>query len=520
MLRVLMCWLVTVALVGARVRAQLPDEVQFFQGTLAEAAARARADGRLLIVFMQGDDRRGEDAFDKVLSHTLMNRSLRQWIEWHGVLARVQYREDPDTYSRIEARTGNPGRNVGGQFDMRRDPYFLVFRDDQMEHVVPWPYLLPMPGSDFGEGGAQDSRDPLRLRYHWVRGLQGLTPPPEPLSDEGYVKPLELLSQLDLCLERLHATEPVWAAHHDRLNPPPPAPDRVYVSEESDADGSRWPLLGETPSVWESLTLARQHVVDGDQHLATGIYTWLWEHGAESCAWLQPLRRTLIAEEMRRLGDRRAGSRARFERVRGIAGERYAWSDFIERWDWVILSEITGDSLEMLVELDYSMNDADEGSLASTTEQSGLRLLAQRSPWSDPWSVKADDVKRLDAIRALEGQKPAARATAEEWGELVALRRAVLLSEACRIHAAFLRSGRDAEAMRIATDLIKGDPDGTCRLALAAMAWGAGVSDGRHAAWVKEAVALGADDVGLRAAMLQGGPDDSAAAQQPRRGGE
>lgn len=513
-------WLcsMAVAQITCATLAQIPTKIPWHAGTFEEAAAEAREKRRLLVVFMRGPDRPGEDAFDKVENHTLMNRSLHQWIQWRAVLTQVRYEEDPTLFDALESRVGTPAgpaKNVSGQFDMRRDPYFIVFRDGKYEEVFPRPYLLmnlalkPRDDrSNVPDKYDQDLRDPLRGRYHWIRGIQGLSPPIEPLSDGAYIKPMELLLQLDLYLDRLRAREPVWVGHHDRLNPPPPAPNQVLFSKVSDPEGDSWPPADSDPGIWSSLVQAREEAGTGNQRLATGIYTWLWESGTRTAHWLAPLRRTIVASEMRDLGLARAGSRSRFERMHLHAGERYAWADFIERWDWIILGEINDNVFDLITELDHSLNDPDEGSVASTTEQSGLRLLGQRSPWLDVWSVNPDDVKRLDAIRALERQKRAPRATVEEWDALVEFRRAVLLSEACRIHVALLRKRDDAQAMRIANDLIKADSDGTARLALASMAWAAGLADTRHVTWVNEAVALGADDHGLRAFIVvpTGGP--------------
>lgn len=470
---------------------QVPNEIPYFKGTLEEAMEKAVQERRVLVVFMRGMNRPGEDAYDKVRSHTLLNRSLHQWISWHGILCEVSVEEQPELFSRIDSVAS---RGTAREFDMNRDPYFAVFigttKEAEFATLFPEPYLIP----GFG--------DPLRGRYHWIPGIMGLVPPEEPLSDTSYIKPLELLFRLDYLLEARSIKEPVWGEWHKKLNPPPVAPAPVLLSSIEDPDAAPWPEPDQHPTLWTSLSLARDNAspAEGDQHLATGIYTWIWERGTDT-PWLAPLRRTLIASEMTALAAARPGAKSRFTRMRDNASDRYAWADFIERWDWLILSEIVDDPFATLLEMDYSLNDPDEGSLATSTEQFGLRLLSQRAPWSDVWTVHADDVKRLDAIRALERQKPAPRATDEEWAELVAFRRAVLLSESCRIHIAYLRDRNDSQAMRIAADLIKSDTDGSARLALASMAWAAGLADERHLAWVNEAIALGADDRGLRDAL-------------------
>jgi hypothetical protein len=479
-------------------RAQVEQPPPFFVGTLEEAIEKSKKEHKVLVVFMSGIDREVEDGFDKVRSHTLMNRSLQQWLTWHAVLVEVQYAEEPARYQAIERQVGVPRKNVAKDFNMRRDPYFVVIRNGRFEKVFPKPYLA------FGE-------DPLWGRYH-MGYPESIRLDMTYLSDRHYIKPLELLLNLSTYLDGLSATEPAWAEMHAAKNPPPPAPARVMFSLRHDENGAAWPAPpdpakgDQAPAIWEAITIARANAHAGDRHLATGVYTWLWERMDENRPWMKPLRRLVIADEMKELARTREGSMARFTQMHEDASGRYAWSTLVERLDWVITGEIINDVFTALIEFDYSINDRDEGSLLTTTENQGLSLLGARTPWSEIGVAQRVDLQRLDSLRASLDLPRAARATETEWAALNDLRREVLLLETCRVHVASLGDGRVDEAMRVVEPLLKVDTDGSARLALAAVAWGAGVADARHGAWVSEAVEMGADDAGLGEAIRAARP--------------
>lgn len=513
MVRRLASWVVVLACVGlwgSGAGAQLPADPPFFAGTLEEALEKSKREQKVLVVYMHGPHRHAEDAFEKVGSHTLMNRSLQQWLQWHAVLVEVHYEENPALYQRIESSVGTRNTHVAQQFSMRRDPYFVVFRRGKMEDVFPRPYLAPWGAQLRDQSNPMDNpRDPLRGRYHKVPGLTIVQKGHE-LSDENYIKPLELLLNLSVYLDRVSAKDPTWGELHALRNPSPAPPPQADLAGKSDENGAAWPPEDSSPTIWETLEHARTALAERNGYEATGPYTWLWERMSDGRPWLEPLRRTIVASEMRDAARMRKGTLDRFTQIRDNAAARYAWAEFVERWDWMILNEIVGDPMAGLLEMDLSLNDPDEGSLATRSERTGLALLAARPEWLDVWKVTVADVERLDALRSGLRQHPPANVADEEWAHVLDLRRAMLLTESCRVYAAFLRQGRDADAMKAARPLLDDDRDGTARLALAAMAWAAGVASAsdavaaRHRAWVEEARTLGADDAGL-GAMLPGG---------------
>jgi hypothetical protein len=191
----------------------------------------------------------------------------------------------------------------------------------------------------------------------------------------------------------------------------------------------------------------------------------------------------------------------RFAAMRDEQASREPWLELRERFDRYLLDEVVDQLEASLLELDYLLHDTDESSLLTRSENAGISLIMSGMPWLDTWKVSDDDVKRVSRLEKQLGDKAPPTATDEDWSHVQAFRRAVLLSESCRIHAAFLKLGRDADAMKVAEAQIATDADGTSRMALAAVAWGAGVADERHAAWVEEARALGADDAGLGARL-------------------
>ncbi len=473
---------VTVAFVLLHVplaSAQGFQEPDYFAGSHEDAHQAAIDSHRLHLVFLDSENPDLAEAEKRLWS----NRSLNQWIRWHAVLSRVSAIEDPALfYALADPLFEGAGKNQ--RWDATKHLTVLVFRGDELERVLPW-----FPHADTRKGAPRFRR--------------GMVPDPELHHLE--LKPLEVLHQAQFVLDKLQATDPVWFERHSRKNPPPPPPDRVRFAAIADANAPACAGPPEGQTVLSMLVRAREEAAAASLADATATYTWLWERLDEGRPWATPLRRTLVAAEMRDLAARREGSAARFTAMRDEQASREPWLDLDQRLDRYLLDEIVGREDDSLFELDYLFNDPDESSLLTRSESAGLTLIASGVPWLDIWSIGADDVARLEKLRSGLLQKRPPTATDEEWTHVLDLRRAILLTESCRIHAALLRQGRVAEAARVADALIAPDSSGVARLALASVAWAADAADARHEAWTREAIALGQDDAGLLLA-LQAGP--------------
>lgn len=450
-----LCFIAVLLYFGcARAQPVIPDP--FFNGSFADADRLAREQKRLHLVYLDLD----VGAFEKAEDRLWGNRTLGHWIQWHAVLSRVSRLEDPELFGIFEDGLREVGRSASEGL------IIIVLRDGKTEEIIPvFKPLLP----------AFSDVDPGRLA----------------------AKPTEVLFQSNFVLEKLAATEPVWHTWHERKNPPPPAPPRVSFSTVEDAHAPACPGPAEGQSVLSMLVEARAQISRGELHEATGTYTWLWEHLDDNRPWLTPLRRTIVATEMSELALKRAGSRARFVAIRDDHVLRDAWADLPEQLDRYIMDEVVGEIEQSLMELDYAINDLDEGSLIPYHQRAGLELIMASNPVLSQPSDTAEQERRIASLQKPISRPKQSLATDEEWAHLVELRRQVLLLEVCRIHIAALRARNVSVATRITTDLIKHDTDGSSRLALASMAWAAGLADARHIAWTREAIALGADDAGL-----------------------
>lgn len=446
--------LLLAACTQALAQPSIPDP--FFKGSFAEADQLAREQKRLHLVYLDAEI----GGFKKAEERLWGNRTLGHWIQWHAVLSRVSASENPELFSIFESGLRSRGRSS------REGLIVIVLRDGITEAIIPQfkPLVMPLPDPDEG-----------RLS----------------------TKPTEVLFQANFVLEKLASTNPVWLMWHETKNPPPPAPPRVWFSRIEDANASICDGPTEGQSVLSMLVEARAQVARDELHEATGTYTWLWENLDVGRPWLKPLRRTIIAAEMAELTPRRAGTRARFVAMRDDLVARDAWADLPDQLDRYIMDEVVGEVEQSLMEIDYSINDPDEGSLIPMHQKRGLELISVSIPITDLRKVRAEQRGRVARLPGLIGQRVQGQATAEEWETLIELRRQILLIEVCRLHLAALRAGNQGEAASITTGVIDADADGSARLALASMAWAAGLADARHIAWTKEAIALGADDAGL-----------------------
>ncbi|MCW5768067.1 MAG: hypothetical protein KIT19_05245 [Phycisphaeraceae bacterium] len=440
---------------GAHAQPSIPDP--FFQGTFEEAAEHARENYRLHLVFLDSGDQRQQGAARRLWS----NRTLGQWIQWHAVLSRVSLHEQPELFEAFEVPLQEKG------WYPRARLVVVILRDGKNEGIVPWFWERP--------------------------GLRPWDPEPE----RKQIKGPEVLFQANMALEQLAAKNPAWFAHHERLNPPPPAPPRVWFSRIEDANASICNGPEEGQSVLSMLVEARAQVSRGELHEATGTYTWLWEHMDDNRPWLKTLRRTIVAAEMADLAFKRTGSRARFVAIRDDHVARDAWADLPEQLDRYIMDEVVGEIEQSVMELAYAILDEDEGSLIPYHQRAGLELIIASSPVLGRSSDTTEQERRIASLRKPIGRPKQSLATDEEWSHLVELRRQLLVLEVCRLHIEHLRKRSDTQAMRTAEVIVDPDTDGSARLALAAMAWATGLADTRHIAWTKEAIALGADDAGL-----------------------
>jgi hypothetical protein len=303
--------------------------------------------------------------------------------------------------------------------------------------------------------------------------------------------PIFVLFQADFALERIKATDPVWWTMHEHRNPPPEAPPMPPPFYRLDDD--RGPAVEDPPlddpsfSVWDRLASARAAMNVGNLHGATGLYTWLWERAHRVDPAFGPARRTVIVAEIADLAARRPGARERFAQIRDAHGVRLLWAEYDELLEWASLNGVVGDDGLSIEWLDLFSNDVYEASMMPRADRIACRAVGGRSRFTDPFELGRDPVDRVSRIERLASGGRPRLVPAEDWARLRTFLRDYLLEEGCRLHAACLKAGREADARAIADIVLRSDSGPLARRALVTTALVAGVPSAMHAAILGDA---------------------------------
>ncbi|MBX3386743.1 MAG: hypothetical protein KF768_09245 [Phycisphaeraceae bacterium] len=458
------------------VRGQIPDVEVFTHQTLREAHEEAIRSTRLLIVYVS---RPGNCPETKGMDErTWKNRTLEGFVKWHAVTVRVQ----EGMYPTIDGRLYRPPPkwNAGGEEALRFRPPGVVFfvRGKYHSHLStvevdkiggrPAVERLPMPGGDSGFGGV---RTPF------------------------YPKPLWVLLEGKLILESLASIDPMWLATHEQQNPEPQPPardDPWHTVEDVVAPRFGDPGEDEPPSALARLDRAREMVRSGDYYNATGMYTWLWERGAEIDPSFAAARRSVLAQEMRELTRLRPSAAERFRQMRSSIEKRFLWLEFPEVAELFTLSSVLGEETDTLTFLDGAMNDPDEAAMLPASDALAYRLLSLRTDYAAAWELPENPMDRVARICSQVGRVKPRTVGAESWAESQAFARAWAREEGARIFTACLVRGRDDSAMAVAERLLRTLDDGTMRRTLVTTALAANPPQARRVMerWLAEAEAM------------------------------
>lgn len=440
--------------------------------TLEQARQRAKDQHRLLIVYPRGRGR----AFDLMDENTWNNPTLALWMKWHAVSVVVDAAESPLTFRALQ-RAGGPSLPIG------RFPSVLVFLGDRLFTSVPDPrfssYLTKDPYSGFG--------DPFGTAT--------------PIEELFYPRPTQILFQLDFTMDRLRGLETAWLARHEQMNPPPEPPE--YVPMFAVADGSAPAVADPTPDepidVLQRWQTARQFVQDGLLYDATGQYTWLWERAPVLDPALSAARTVALPVDIADLVSRRPGARTRFERIRDQLGARLLWKDFEELFLWMVLNEALTEEQSTLEYLAaFTLDGEAEATMAPPEHRLAYTLLSSQKSWTGLLErITPDDLKWIQTqVGRLNRPRPR-RINEQDWASLQALRRRLLIHQACRLYASALARGREGVAQQAAGILLEsiGPRAGP---ALAATALAFGLPRQRQIPWLDAAESDGAAVAPLR----------------------
>ncbi|MBX3357496.1 MAG: hypothetical protein KF745_03620 [Phycisphaeraceae bacterium] len=302
---------------------------------------------------------------------------------------------------------------------------------------------------------------------------------------------VSILFQSDFAMERIRSTDPVWYEFHNLKNPPPeppPMPTGFYAMDDGLGESVRDPGPEDGPvDLWQRLDDARRAVRVGNLYAATGLYTWLWERAAELDPAFGPARRGALASEIADLASRRPGAKERFTQIRDARSARMLWADYDEMVEWGVLGSMVADD-ELVVEwFNMVINSDAEAAMMPRADKIAYNLMLARERLADSYELGKDPVGRISRIAAIAAGARPRNVQPEDWPGLQAFVRTYLVDEACRLHAACLRAGREGDAWQIADLLLKQAGTPLARRSLVTTALVAGQPRQRHAAILGEA---------------------------------
>ncbi len=434
------------------------DAVVFDALTPVEALRKARRLSRLLIVYSFLPRSPEAEAFDAKM---WTNPTLALYIRQHAVI--------------IRQPTGTkckPVRVFVIKDCLIRDDLVDFETCDTLARIT----VLDMDGP--GLSGLERALPDIQVHGKTV---------PRPLSP--LPGPAELLLKMDFALERLRAADPVWFELHERRNPPPPPPPPLpplHLADDGLAEIIEDPPDAEV-DVWDRLESARRAAGVGNLHAATGLYTWIWERADELDPAFAPARRSFLAGEIADLAARRDPCRERFALLRDDRARRLLWADYDDFHEWCVLAAISGHDDFILEWLGCFMGDPHEATMLPRADKAAYDLLLARERFTDPWELGDDPAGRVKRLAALLRARRPDTIPPDDWQRLQDFIAEHLFHEACRLHAACLRAGRDDLAQAIAATLLAARDTPQARYALVTTALVAGVPHPMHTPILDEA---------------------------------
>ena len=236
----------------------------------------------------------------------------------------------------------------------------------------------------------------------------------------------------------------------------------------------------------------------GEDARAAAVCTWLIEHETLD-ATATPAIRAVLPAFMRTLAQRSPEARGRFGAMWAAREERLWAFDSRELFAALMLARVVGPAggardLAILDLLDAMLSDGDAVIVMAPRDRMDLELMLPRIAPVDPLTLPSTGVPASRFVRRGIELLKAPRlkqVPAEQWSAAMRFRAGMMLDEACRLHVALLRAGKDDEAQAIRgplQTLAAGGPgQASGDVLLATAAYAAGVAKPFHAEWLKEA---------------------------------
>lgn len=248
------------------------------------------------------------------------------------------------------------------------------------------------------------------------------------------------------------------------------------------------------------LEVARGLLDARDYATALDEYGWLWENMNEHDVAYTSVRVSFMASEMTRLASRHEPAKVKFTAMRdALAATLREKRSFTAFLDWMTLNEVVGEKQANLAWFDRVKDDESAKAWVNAAWSRIERLLEDEGRWSDvgKYVNVPQFIAQQNMIAAARRSIPA-QGNPEQQAMSREMQDSFTRDQFAKTHMALLAADREAEARRVADELIKQLDDETSRVALVTMVVDTGLARDWHTALLDEADAKAPDTLNER----------------------
>lgn len=403
------------------------------QQALDESTARSR-----LLVVVSSPTREKEKANRALWA----SPALQHWVRAHAVLVHV--RDQP---------TLNTLKDAGLIVGLPDQP--LLFKAGKQERI-------------FGSLIREDSGAPGGVRLRPAPAPAAKSPKPRDARPDAAIR---LMLRLEWTRQGLATADTAWAQSHDTLNPPPAAPKLAYFSRSipnkpdktlGDPEGG---IAGKPSSVtrFALATLLVDSAPDAKPAAnlpavdPVDLFTWLWERGPEHQPTFAGPALSSLPRRWHALAATREPFRARAVELRDAAAATLPATDYRGWFEWLLLSRIAGEQLELLDFLDAALDDPDAKKMMPAADRAAIEAMLPWLNWADPREIpgaSGNPIGPLTELRRRAEAKPPAGTTPEQWWSAQQFFNWMLHVQCSRVYASMLAADQPKHAAA-AADLLR-----------------------------------------------------------------
>ncbi len=248
------------------------------------------------------------------------------------------------------------------------------------------------------------------------------------------------------------------------------------------------------------LEVARGLLDARDFSTALDEYAWLWDNMLDHDSGYTGVRLSYMASDMERLASRHEPAKVKFTAMRdALAATLKEKRSFLTFLDWMTLNEVVGEKQANLAWFDRVKDDESAKAWINAAWSRIERLLEDEGRWADVGKyVNVSQFLSRQMRMAAANRNMPARGNPEQQAMLREMDDNYTRDEFAKTHMALLAADREADARRVADELIKMLDDDKSRVALVTMVVDTGLARDWHTALLDEADAKAPDTLNER----------------------